>query len=71
MDMGGGEVAAGKANVFDVPSGADMNSVYCGPFGRVHIADKQFLVFPIFGFPVMVLVFVVDWSPLGEFIVVS
>ena len=69
--MGGGKVAAGEANAFDVPSGADMNSVYCRPFGRVHIAEKQFVVFPIFEFPAMILVFVVDWSAFGGFIVVS
>ena len=68
--MGGGEVAAGEANAFDVPSGADMNSVYCGPFGRVHIAEKQFVVFSIFEFPAVILVFVVDWGAFGRFIVV-
>ena len=69
--MGGGEVAAGEANAFDVPSGADMNSVYCGPFGRVHIAEKQLGVFSIFEFPAMILVFVVDWGAFGSFIIVS
>ena len=69
--MGGGEIAAGEKNAFDVSARTDMNSFYGGPFGRVHIAEKQFVVFSIFEFPAVILVFVVDWGAFGRFIVVS
>ena len=63
--MGSAEVALLETNAFDMPAGADLDSVEFGAFVDVLLAEEIGVTLPVTELPTIVLFCILDGATLG------